>query len=145
MLKSSFNAIHSTLCRTLWLMNSVISKSLPVAVRSGEGESSTRVFLYNKSRASLLINLLTRRIEGGARRTPRRLRHWPRRTLLENQYSCLLVTFSHLFKCRFEIQEVQDVMVDLIADLCGKSKKRRVTLWWLVIVGRARHGSNEED
>ena len=129
----------------VWLMNSVISKSLPVAVRSGEGESSTRVFLYNKSRASLLINLLTRRIEGGARRTPRRLHHWPRRTSLENQYSCLLVTFSHLFKCRFEIWEVQDVMVDLVADLCGKSKKQRVTLWWLVIVGRARHGSDEED
>lgn len=128
-----------------WLMNSVISKSLPVAVRSGEVESSTTVFLYNKSKASLLINLLARRIEGGARCTSRRLCHRPRRTSLENQYSCLLVILPRLFKRRFEAREVQDVMVDLVADLCGKSKKRRGTLWWLVIVGRARHGPDEKD
>ena len=46
---------------------------------------------------------------------------------------------------RVEIREVQDVMVGLAADLCRKSKKRRGTLWWLVIVGRARRGPDEED
>lgn len=60
----------------------------------------------------------------------------------EPVFFCLLVTFSHLFKCSFEIPEVQDGLVDLVADLRGKSKKRRETLWWPVIVGRARH---EED
>ena len=56
--------------------------------------------------------------------------------------SCYI--FSSL-QMRVEIREVQDVMVDLAADLCRKSKKRRGTLWWLVIVGRARHGSNETE